>query len=75
MKSEVPQELLSGNHDLIAKYRFIASVKRTLSRRPEFLKDETFSKNELKVLRQHNLYNDVIRIKKGLQSDDVSGID
>ena len=72
MENEVPQELLSGNHDLIANYRFVDSVKRTLLRRPELLRNEMFSKIELKVLRQHNLYDDVMLIQKGMKSDEVS---
>ncbi len=72
MESEVPEVLLSGNHDLIANYRFIESVKRTLLRRPDLLRNETFSKKELKVLRQHKLYDEVMLIKKGMKRDDVS---
>lgn len=59
----VPEELLSGNHEGIAAYRFIASVQRTLARRPELLKDEEFSKTELKLLRQHGLYKIVSDIQ------------
>lgn len=55
----VPDELLSGNHELIEAYRFIASVKRTLERRPELLKSETFSAKEIKLLRQHQLFEKV----------------
>jgi len=62
--SEVPGELLSGNHELIADYRFLASVKRTLQRRPELIKMAKFSKSELKVLHQDGLYDDVMRNQK-----------
>jgi len=62
--SEVPAELLSGNHESIATYRFLASVKRTLQRRPELIKEVEFSTSELKILRQHGLYNDVMRNQK-----------
>jgi tRNA (guanine37-N1)-methyltransferase len=55
----VPDELLSGNHEIIREYRFIASVLRTLERRPELLKLETFSSEEIKLLRRHDLYERV----------------
>jgi tRNA (guanine37-N1)-methyltransferase len=55
----VPDELLSGNHEMIEAYRFIASVNRTLERRPELLKLETFSTKEIKLLRQHKLLEKV----------------
>jgi tRNA (guanine37-N1)-methyltransferase len=60
----VPDELLSGNHEAIKAYRFIASVIRTLERRPELLKLETFSTKEIKLLRQHDLYEKVRRIQR-----------
>ncbi len=61
----VPEELLSGNHKEIAAYRFLASVKRTLIRRPELLKGEEFSRDEIKLLRQNNLYEAVQNIQNG----------
>jgi len=60
----VPDELLSGNHEVIETYRFLASVKRTLQRRPELIRMEKFSNKELKILRQHDLYDEVIQIQK-----------
>lgn len=65
--SEVPGELLSGDHELIATYRFLASVKRTLERRPGLVTKAKFSSNELKVLRQHGLYDDVTRNQKDIR--------
>jgi tRNA (guanine37-N1)-methyltransferase len=65
--SEVPAELLSGDHELIATYRFLASVKRTLERRPELVTKAEFSSDELKVLRQHGLYDDVTRNQKDIR--------
>lgn len=65
--SEVPAELLSGDHELIATYRFLASVKRTLERRPELVAKTEFSSNELKILRQHGLYDDVTHNQKNLR--------
>ena len=69
--SGVPEELLSGNHELIATYRFLASIKRTLQRRPELLKKVKFSNSELKVLRQNGLYNDVIRTQTQKNSKSI----
>jgi len=61
---EVPEELLSGNHQLITDYRFLASVKRTLKRRPELIKKTNFSHNEIKVLRQYGLYDSIVHSRK-----------
>lgn len=68
----VPEELLSGNHEKIEEYRFIASVLRTLERRPELLKNETFSAGEIKLLRRHGLYEQVSAVKEPTRND-VSG--
>lgn len=54
---EVPAELLSGNHEEIEKIRFLESVQRTLTRRPDLLLLETFSESEIKLLRRHRLYD------------------
>lgn len=62
---EVPEELLSGDHKNIEIFRFIASVKQTLHRRPELIGQECFSKTELKVLKKHNLYDAVKELQKG----------
>ena len=55
----VPEELLSGNREQIEAYRFLASVQRTLERRPDLLKIEHFSAGEIKLLRRHGLYDKV----------------
>ena len=55
----VPEELLSGNHERIQAYRFIASVTRTLERRPELINLETFSIHEIRLLQKHGLYERV----------------
>lgn len=60
----VPDELLSGNHEMIETYRFITSVLRTLERRPELLQLETFSIKEIKLLRRHNLYEKVRMVQE-----------
>jgi tRNA (guanine37-N1)-methyltransferase len=70
---EVPEELLSGNHVLIEKYRFIASVTRTLERRPELLKKERFTATEIKLLRQYRLYERVKAAQEDHRENEVSG--
>ena len=52
---KVPEDLLSGNHDRIEEYRLLASVKRTLSRRPDLLHAASFSEREMAVLSAHGL--------------------
>ena len=62
---EVPEELLSGDHKNIEIFRFLASVKQTLKRRPELIRQEVFSKAELKILKKYNLYAVVKELQKG----------
>ncbi len=56
---EVPKELLSGNHKAIEEFRFVDSVKRTLQKRPDLLKNESFSKGERKLLKLSGLLGQV----------------
>lgn len=70
---EVPAELLSGNHELIEKYRFIASVMRTLERRPELLKKERFTATEIKLLRRCGLHDRVKAVQEDRRENEVSG--
>ena len=53
--TDVPQELLSGDHEKIRNYRFVESVRRTLERRPDLLKKERFSDDETAILLRHGL--------------------
>ena len=62
---DVPPELLTGNHEEIANYRFIESLRRTLERRPEMVRDRAFSKSEKKLLQLHGLYDTVKEIQAG----------
>ena len=55
---EVPFVLQNGNHKEIDKWRKKESIRRTLIRRPDLLKDYKFDKEELK------LYNEVILEEK-----------
>jgi tRNA (guanine37-N1)-methyltransferase len=68
----VPDDLLSGNHERIEEYRFIASVTRTLERRPDLLKQERFTTREIKLLRRHNLYETVKAIQELPRDHDIS---
>lgn len=60
---DVPEVLLSGNHKEIEQYRFIVSVEATLARRPELIVSATFDRDEVKLLKQHHLYDAVMKIK------------
>ena len=61
---DVPEELLSGNHQKIEEYRLIDSVTRTLQKRPELLKNETFSRTERKLLKLHDLLAQIEKVQK-----------
>lgn len=47
---EVPEVLLSGHHENIAKWQKKEALRRTLERRPDLLADYTLSKTEQKLL-------------------------
>jgi tRNA (guanine37-N1)-methyltransferase len=53
--NEVPSVLLSGDHEAIAQWRFLASVRATLNRRPDLIAGINFTKAELKLLRKNGL--------------------
>jgi len=61
---EVPAELLSGDHEKIRNYRLVASVKRTLARRPDLLGNMSFSDGEMKILQKHGLDKEISALKK-----------
>ncbi len=56
---EIPEVLLSGNHEAIESYRFLESVRRTIERRPELLNQADFSKSEKKLLQKCGLYQKI----------------
>lgn len=60
---DVPDTLLSGNHEKIEEFRFLESVKRTLQRRPDLLAYETFDRAEKKLLQQHNLLEQIKKLQ------------
>jgi len=51
----VPEVLLSGDHAAIAEWRLVASVRRTLEKRPELLARAVFSREELQILQKNRL--------------------
>ena len=61
--NDVPEELLSGDHKKSEQYRLLASVKRTLDRRPDLLSKASFSDREMKLLQKQGLYRDVMAAK------------
>jgi tRNA (guanine37-N1)-methyltransferase len=61
----VPEDLLSGDHQRIEKHRFLASVQRTIDRRPELIAHERFSKKEIALLKKNGLYDLVKEIQAG----------
>ena len=65
----VPEELLSGNHERIEEYRFIASVKRTLERRPDLIQNENFTASEVLLLKKYGLLKLVKKIQCKIQCD------
>lgn len=64
---EVPDALLSGNHEQIEEYRFVASVRRTLERRPEMILGRDFTKPEKKLLKRHGLYAAITALQNGTE--------
>lgn len=57
---EIPEVLLSGDHAAIEQYRFVESVRETLSRRPELLRGMHFSRQEKKLLQQSGLLAEAV---------------
>ena len=51
---EVPAVLLSGNHKKIEEWRRVQSIKTTLSRRPDMLKEEEISEKDKKLLKKYD---------------------
>lgn len=62
---EVPEVLLSGNHEAIEQYRFLESVRRTLSRRPKLCKQVDFTQSEKKLLKKNGLYQQIEALQTG----------
>jgi tRNA (guanine37-N1)-methyltransferase len=56
---QVPEVLLTGDHQAVAEWRFLASVRQTLARRPDLLREVKFDSQELRILKKHNLLPEV----------------
>ncbi|MSE06435.1 tRNA (guanosine(37)-N1)-methyltransferase TrmD, partial [Lactobacillus salivarius] len=56
---EVPEVLLSGNHQKIAEWRKKESLRRTYQRRPDLLENYKFSDREKEWLREFERDKDV----------------
>jgi tRNA (guanine37-N1)-methyltransferase len=57
---EVPEVLLSGNHELIARWRRADGLMRTLVRRPDLLRVKPLDKQEVALLEQWRREIDVL---------------
>lgn len=64
----VPEVLLSGDHARIEEHRFLESVRLTLERRPELLRQAEFSPAEEKQLKRAGLHSQVQQAKAGHES-------
>lgn len=62
---EAPEVLLGGNHEEVGAYRFVEAVRRTIERRPDLLRKETFSPEEEQLLRRHDLLGAVKKLQEG----------
>lgn len=51
----VPEVLLSGNHKLIAEWKFIQSVERTKRIRPDLIETREWTKEERKLLKKYKV--------------------
>ena len=59
---DVPADLLSGDHKRIEQFRFLASVRRTLQRRPDLIRFSAFSGAEMKLLRKCGLDREILAV-------------
>ncbi len=53
---EVPEILLCGDHGKIDQWRFAASVRTTMQRRPDLLAQMSFTKAEVQILKKHGVF-------------------
>lgn len=56
----VPAVLLSGDHAVIAKWRFVAAIKQTLKKRADLLSQMHFTSKELILLEEHGLLDSIL---------------
>jgi len=62
---EVPPVLVNGDHEAIAEWRFVASVRATLEKRPDLLAGQKFSKRETVLLGKSGLLDAVSSLASG----------
>lgn len=55
MGKEVPEVLLSGNHQKIEDWRRIKSILETKEKRPDMFQMDNLTKKDLKLLKKHNI--------------------
>ena len=51
----VPEVLLQGDHAAIEEWRFVASVRQTMEKRPDLLEKVNFSKKEQRILGKNGI--------------------
>jgi tRNA (guanine37-N1)-methyltransferase len=61
---EVPEVLLSGDHERVARFRFIESVRETLQLRPDLLHEHSFTAGEEKLLQEGGLLEAVRKVQE-----------
>jgi tRNA (guanine37-N1)-methyltransferase len=61
---EVPEVLLSGDHERVARFRFIESVRETLELRPDLLYEHSFTAGEEKLLQEGGLLEAVRKVQE-----------
>lgn len=49
---QVPEVLLSGNHEAIRRWKLKESLRRTLEHRPDLLKDRKLTKEETELMEE-----------------------
>ena len=62
---EVPEILLSGDHARIEEYRFLESVRVTLARRPDLLRDKVFTDSQWRLLHRAGLSGEIEKARHG----------
>lgn len=72
--AKVPDVLLTGHHEAIAKWRRADALMRTLTRRPDLLREETLDKEDLAILKKwrHEI-EQLIRAQRDSGPDPSSG--
>ena len=70
---EVPEELLSGDHEKVKEWRLIEAVRQTLVKRPDLMKTVSFTDEEKKNLVKAGLWQEIEEaIRSGSNSEEAS---